>query len=88
MSERFRIGDVLTVSCPFTEAEVAQLTPFYAAVTWPWHRVDPDTPQFRWNGQRAISTNPTHFDWKRELFRTEPAPRYLKSGHCAESGSR
>ena len=37
MSERFRVGDELTVSCPFTESEVSQLMPGYAAVKWPWH---------------------------------------------------
>lgn len=80
MSERFRVGDVLAVSCPFTQAEVAQLMRFHAAIKWPWHRVDPATPRFRWNGQRAISTDPAHVDWKGELFRTEPAPRHLKVG--------
>lgn len=86
MSEQFRVGDVLTVSCPFTESEVAELRPGYAAIKWPWHRVDPDTPQFRWNGQRAISTDPTHVDWKHELFRTEPAPRHLKVGMVCRVG--
>ena len=86
MGDRFRIGDVLTVYCPFTEAEVAAVTSFYAMIKWPWHRADPDTPQFRWNGQMAVSIDPTHFDWKRELFRTEQAPKQLKAGQTCRVG--
>jgi hypothetical protein len=57
-------------------------------IKWPWHRVDPDAPRFRENGQHAVSSNPAHNDWHGELFRTDPAPRHLKAAGPAESASR
>lgn len=85
--ERFRVGDVLTVSCPFTEARITDLQPpGYLSVKWPWHRVDPETPQFRWNGNVAVTYDPTNVDWTRELFRTDPAPQHLKPGSTCRVG--
>jgi hypothetical protein len=60
--ERYWVGDILTVSCPLTEAQVATVRPGYVSIKWPWHRVDPDTPQFRWNGEVAVTCDPTHYD--------------------------
>ena len=84
--ERFRVGDILTVSCPFTEARITEIQPGYLSVKWPWHRVDPDAPQFRWNGDMAVTADPTRFDWKRELFRTDPAPQPLEPGSVCRVG--
>ncbi|WP_326815971.1 hypothetical protein [Streptomyces sp. NBC_01763] len=83
---RFRVGDILTVSCPFTEAQVSAVRPGYVSIKWPWNRVDPDTPQFAWNGEVAVTSDPAHFDWKRELFRTDPAPQHLRPGAVCRVG--
>ncbi|HEY3869151.1 MAG TPA: hypothetical protein VGM10_12405 [Actinocrinis sp.] len=55
--ERFRVGDILTVSCPFTDARVGTVRPPHLMIKWPWHRVEPDAPRFRWNGEVAIDTH-------------------------------
>ena len=85
---RFRVGDILTVSCPFTEAQVSAVRSGYVSIKWPWNRVDPDTPQFAWNGEVAVTSDPAHFDWKRELFRTDPAPQHLRPGAACRVGER
>lgn len=85
--DRFRVGDILAVSCPFTEARVSQVRARYVSIQWPWHQVDPDTPRFRWDGDHAVTSDPTHNDWKRELYRTDPAPQHLVPGAgCAGGG--
>ncbi|MFI8501212.1 hypothetical protein ACIGFK_22355 [Streptomyces sp. NPDC085524] len=75
----FRIGDVLRVSCPPTQARVANVSRFDIAVEWPWGEIDPQS-RFRWNGQRAFATSPDAPDWTTSLFRTDPEPWNLSVG--------
>ncbi|MFG2364608.1 hypothetical protein ACGFY3_23665 [Streptomyces mirabilis] len=72
----YRAGDVLRVSCAPTPARVAEVSPFYVSVEWPWGGIDPDS-QYRWNGQVALPVEPDSWEWS--LFRTEQDPRTLKA---------
>ncbi|MGW1756751.1 hypothetical protein [Streptomyces mirabilis] len=72
----YRAGDVLRVSCTPTPARVAEVSPFYVSVEWPWGGIDPDS-QYRWNGQVALPVEPDSWEWS--LFRTEQDPRTLKA---------
>ena len=35
----FRPGDVLRISCPFTEVTVSAVHPYNVSVRWPWWQV-------------------------------------------------
>lgn len=72
----YRAGDVLRVSCTPTPARVAEVSPFYVSVEWPWGGIGPDS-QYRWNGQVALPVEPDSWEWS--LFRTEQDPRTLKA---------
>ncbi|MFF3663875.1 hypothetical protein [Streptomyces olivochromogenes] len=72
----YRAGDVLRVSCTPTPARVAEVSPFYVSVEWPWGGIDPDS-QYRWNSQVALPVEPDSWEWS--LFRTEQDPRTLKA---------
>jgi hypothetical protein len=71
---------VLTVSCPFTEAEVALIRPNHVSLTWPWWRQDPDVDWMVWNGQVAITTDPDWYDYAREIWRVRPSAAELSEG--------
>lgn len=79
MRERFRVGDVLTVSCAFTEAEVALISD-YVSLVWPWWRQDPDVDWMVWNGQVALSVDPDSWDYPLEIWRFQPSPEDLREG--------
>ncbi|MGI5171612.1 hypothetical protein ACQEU3_45435 [Spirillospora sp. CA-253888] len=38
----YRAGDVLRVSCPFTPAQITEVSRFHVTVQWPWWADDPD----------------------------------------------
>lgn len=83
--ERFRVGDVLTVSCPFTEAEVTRISD-YVSLVWPWWRQDPDVDWMVWNGQVAIITDTTHWDHPLEIWRLQPSAGELSEGSPCSVG--
>jgi hypothetical protein len=82
----YRSGDVLRISCPFTETTVTHLTSFYVSVRWPWNRVDPDAERIRWNGSRAIATDPSSFDGMQDLYTLEPGLPELADGDTCRVG--
>lgn len=83
MCEHFRIGDILTVSCPFTEAAVARIRPDHVSLVWPWWKQDPDVDWVEWNGQVAIATDPDCHDYALEIWRIQPqAPGLSVGGRC------
>ncbi|BEK90067.1 hypothetical protein KP696_24970 [Nocardia seriolae] len=68
----FRVGDIIEMSCAFTEARVEQVTPDEVFVEWPWWAVDPDSDAVRWNGVVALAAGPDNPGWEREVFRVRP----------------
>ena len=83
----FRVGDVLTVACPFTEARVEGNRWGDVSVRWPWWRVDPDSEFYHWNGVVALSADTTPGPrTEPELFRTDPAPEFLAPGDVCRVG--
>lgn len=86
MGADHRVGDVLLVSCPYTDARVARLTRQEVVVEWPWWEVDPECDWIEWNGQVALAGDPASYDWDLELFRTEPPPRHLEVGAVCKVG--
>ncbi|MER6915048.1 hypothetical protein ABT354_25515 [Streptomyces sp. NPDC000594] len=76
---RYRRGDVLMLECPFAEATVAEVSPSYASVRWPWREVDPLAESYRWNGCMALPT-PESAEWAWLYFRSEPAAGALNAG--------
>ncbi|MEV6598564.1 hypothetical protein AB0M36_17055 [Actinoplanes sp. NPDC051346] len=76
----FRTGDVLRVSCPFTEARVADVSSGHVSIRWPWWQNDPDVEWIEWNGNVAIARGPDTPGWTNELFRTEPSADLLEAG--------
>ncbi|MGW4892513.1 hypothetical protein ACWEQL_09630 [Kitasatospora sp. NPDC004240] len=79
--EDFRVGDVLSVACPFTPARVERgVTWDHLGVVWPWWRPDPDSAS-HWNGVVALSVDLRTREWaETELFRTDPPPERLEAG--------
>ncbi|WP_230329408.1 hypothetical protein [Nocardia aurantiaca] len=73
MAFEYRVGDILELSCPFTEARVTELTADDVHVEWPWWAVDPDSDGVRWNGVVALAAGPDTLGWDREVFRIQPA---------------
>ncbi|MBG0852046.1 hypothetical protein I2W78_09355 [Streptomyces spinoverrucosus] len=89
----FRVGDVLTVACPFTPTRVAGgVERDHVSLEWPWWRPDPDSRFFHWNGVVALGAEALRPDartrsWdEMELFRTDPAPEHLKPGDMCRVG--
>ncbi|GGQ29856.1 hypothetical protein [Streptomyces roseolilacinus] len=76
--ERFKVGDVLLVSCPSARARVVHVTSCEVSVEWPWAHVDPDS-EIQWNGHRAIPRTTTADEWG-GLFRVSPPAGDLKAG--------
>ncbi|MGV9349282.1 hypothetical protein ACWDSD_31685 [Streptomyces spiralis] len=83
-AEDFRVGDVLSVTCPFTPARVEQaMTWDHVSVRWPWWDIDTDSDFVHWNGIVALGVNSGGRiapEVESELFRTDPPPERLKAG--------
>ncbi|GAA2445645.1 hypothetical protein [Streptomyces glaucus] len=75
--QRFEVGDVLLVSCPWARARVVGVTSSDVSVEWPWARIDPDSA-IRWNGHRAIPRTRDH-EWG-GLFQIAPHAGNLRVG--------
>ncbi|WP_329377186.1 hypothetical protein OG625_06465 [Streptomyces sp. NBC_01351] len=91
MFERdFRVGDVLSVTCPFTPTTVDRgLMWNHVSVRWPWRRIDTDSDFFRWNGGVALGVADDHqvpSEAGMELFRTDPPPERLAAGDACRVG--
>ncbi|MGW2939370.1 hypothetical protein ACWDA7_48510 [Streptomyces sp. NPDC001156] len=86
----FRVGDVLSVACPFTPTRVEQgMTWSEVSVRWPWWRIDTDSDFVRWNGIVALgvdSGGSVPSEVEAELFRTDPPPEQLKAGDVCRVG--
>ncbi|MGW3267907.1 hypothetical protein [Streptomyces sp. NPDC001056] len=86
----FRVGDVLSIACPFTPTGVERGVTWDAvSVRWPWWRIDPDSDFFHWNGVVALGVDgggrvPPEVET--ELFRTDPPPEQLKAGDVCRVG--
>ncbi|MFF6782547.1 hypothetical protein [Streptomyces sp. NPDC012510] len=84
---QFRVGDVLTVACPFTEARVVDTGWEHVSVEWPWWRVDPDSTFHHWNGVVALQADTTPGPHAEPaLFRTDPVPELLTPGGLCRVG--
>lgn len=83
----FRVGDVLSVACPFTKARVEGLERDSLSLMWPWWARDPDSDFFHWNGVVALGIDTRTFVWdETELFRTDPVPELLEPGAVCRVG--
>ncbi|UUU36568.1 hypothetical protein JIX56_45910 [Streptomyces sp. CA-210063] len=86
----FRVGDVLSVACPYTATRVERgLTWDHLAVRWPWWEIDTGSESAHWNGIVALgvgSGGHVSPDVERELFRTDPPPEQLKEGDVCRVG--
>ncbi|MER7338616.1 hypothetical protein ABT403_12270 [Streptomyces sp. NPDC000075] len=86
----FRVGDVLSVACPFTVTRVEQgVTWDYVSVRWPWWEIDGDNEFGQWNGVVALGVDSgrgTASEVGPELFRTDPSPEQLKAGDLCRVG--
>ncbi|SEP86679.1 hypothetical protein [Streptomyces radiopugnans] len=83
----FRVGDVLSVTCPFTGARVTGFGPDHLALEWPWWQPDPSGEVGHWNGIVALGlVFGTHVWEETGLFRTDPAPEHLEPGDVCRVG--
>ncbi|MGW1465183.1 hypothetical protein ACWCPT_12635 [Streptomyces sp. NPDC002308] len=85
----FRVGDVLSVACPFTETVVEEgVKRGHLSVRWPWWSIDEDSEFFRWNGVMALSVEGAEAcpENQVELFRTDPPPCRLRAGDLCRVG--
>ncbi|MEV7678002.1 hypothetical protein AB0O64_05480 [Streptomyces sp. NPDC088341] len=86
----FRVGDVLSVACPFTPARVEQaMTWSHVSVRWPWWDIDAGSDFVHWNGIVALGVNSggrVAPEVEAELFRTDPPPEQLKAGDLCRVG--
>jgi len=86
----FRVGDVLSVACPFTVTRVVQgVTWDHVSVLWPWWEIDTENEFARWNGVVALGVNSVGSfspEVEAELFRTDPPPEQLKAGGVCRVG--
>ncbi|MFH8491835.1 hypothetical protein [Streptomyces longisporoflavus] len=88
----FRVGDVLSVACPFTPATVERgLMWDHVAVRWPWWDVDPDSDFHHWNGVVSLGAGAGSGGYvspevDAELFRTDPSPEELTAGDTCRVG--
>jgi hypothetical protein len=86
----FRVGDVLSVACPFTPARVEQgVTWDHVSVRWPWWRIDTDSDFMHWNGIVALGVDRGEHvepEVAAQLFRTDPPPEQLKAGDVCRVG--
>ncbi|MFE5107257.1 hypothetical protein [Streptomyces sp. NPDC056663] len=83
-----RVGDVLRISCPFTETLVTgKHQPGREVVLkWPWWSVDPDCEWIHWNGDVVVNGDAGQDEQRRGLFRTDPAPHRLTTGDMCRVG--
>lgn len=85
-----RVGDVLSVACPFTPARVERgVTWDYVSVRWPWWDIDTGSGFLHWNGIVALGVDSggrTAPEVEAELFRTDPPPEELKAGDICRVG--
>ncbi|MCX5610164.1 hypothetical protein OHB39_21660 [Streptomyces sp. NBC_00047] len=86
----FRVGDVLSVACPFTPTRVERGVMWdHVSVRWPWWLIDTDSAFFRWNGIVALGVDSGGYvsaEAGAELFRTDPPPEHLKAGDACRVG--
>ncbi|MER6120645.1 hypothetical protein [Streptomyces sp. NPDC001743] len=86
----FRVGDVLSVACPFTTTTVERCVTWdELAVRWPWWDIDPAGEFGHWNGIVALgvgSGGRVSPDVEAELFRTDPPPDQLEAGDVCRVG--
>ncbi|MEU6621922.1 hypothetical protein ABZ926_14255 [Streptomyces litmocidini] len=85
----FRVGDVLSVACPFTLTRVERgVTWDCISVRWPWWDVDAGSDFMRWNGIMAlgVATGGQASGPELELFRTDPPPAQLEAGDTCHVG--
>lgn len=84
----FRVGDVLSVTCPFTPTRVERgVTWDHVSVRWPWWGIDAESEFIHWNGVVALGVNDgSRFAPSVELFRTDPLPEQLKAGDICRVG--
>ncbi|MCZ4083050.1 hypothetical protein [Streptomyces antarcticus] len=54
----FRVGDVLSIACPFTPTRIEQgVTWDNVSVRWPWWEIDSESDFFDWNGVVALGVD-------------------------------
>lgn len=86
----FRVGDVLSVACPFTPARVERGVSWdHVSVRWPWWCIDTDSDFIHWNGIVALGVakgGRVAPEVEAELFRTDPPPEHLKAGDICRVG--
>ncbi|MGW8359367.1 hypothetical protein ACWGK1_02160 [Streptomyces wedmorensis] len=86
----FRVGDVLSVTCPFTVTRVERgVTWDHVSVRWPWWEIDSNSAFARWNGIVALGVDSGGRggpEVKAELFRTDPGPEQLRAGDVCRVG--
>ncbi|WP_255305822.1 hypothetical protein [Streptomyces sp. Wb2n-11] len=84
----FRVGDVVRIPCPFTEAQVTGKQKYggQIVVEWPWWSADPDCDWIHWNGRVVADGDPGLDDGHHGLFRTDPAPDRLTAGDTCHVG--
>ncbi|MFE9850030.1 hypothetical protein ACFYPN_14630 [Streptomyces sp. NPDC005576] len=85
----FRVGDVLSVACPFTETVVESgVARDELSLRWPWWSIDTDSDLFHWNGVVALDAGSMDAPAENssELFRTEPPPHRLRAGDLCRVG--
>lgn len=89
-TRNFRVGDVLSVACPFTPTRVERgVTSGVVSVRWPWWDIDGACESVHWNGIVALGVDTGEYgapDVQTELFRTEPPPHELKAGDTCRVG--
>ncbi|MET8753968.1 hypothetical protein ABZW32_28295 [Streptomyces sp. NPDC004667] len=85
-----RVGDVLSVACPFTPARVERgVTWDHVSVRWPWWEIDTGSEFLHWNGIVALGVEGngrTSPEVETELFRTEAPPGQLRAGDTCRVG--
>ncbi|WP_432189621.1 hypothetical protein [Streptomyces sp. Tue6028] len=86
MTVDLRVGDVVSVSCPYTPARVIRKTLEHVVLKWPWWSADPDCDWVEWNGDVALVGDPASHAWDKELFRTDPAAEQLTAGAVCRVG--
>ncbi|MFJ8883113.1 hypothetical protein ACIRJR_06850 [Streptomyces sp. NPDC102402] len=86
----FRVGDVLSVACPFTVTTVERgVTWDHVSVRWPWWEIDSGNEFAHWNGIVALGVDgggSIASETEPELFRTDPPPEHLKAGDVCRVG--
>ncbi|MBO2460943.1 hypothetical protein [Actinomadura violacea] len=83
----FRPGDVLRISCPFTDAVVSAVHLYDVAIRWPWWQIDPESDFIQWNGDVALPLG-SSLDDDRGFFTTIPDADALAAGDRCRVGIR